>query len=243
MFCLNHLDAPAAKYSIDRGREGFGLPSLRTVRAVFPHTALQSAVSASGISRCSPWGEAWPFGFREQPHGRLMLLPAPRSGLSSKARLSRRRDCRGSAPCLAASGTCGALLPFFVVMPPPSYPPSLRVVSAIYSSHSPRCIGTMRVLTPGRPTHAVQVSPLTSLCLLGIPSPTTWRTRSSLSQLLQRDRSVIVRPGFTLDEQARRPTPPKRVRYPTGYPFASGCSPPRLAATQLRLVTGRRAHA
>src|SRR5208283_102469 len=29
----------------DRGREGFRLPSLRTVRAVFPHTALQSGVS------------------------------------------------------------------------------------------------------------------------------------------------------------------------------------------------------
>ena len=32
----------------DRGREGSRLPSLRTVRAVFPHTALQSVVSQSG---------------------------------------------------------------------------------------------------------------------------------------------------------------------------------------------------
>src|SRR5215211_5539049 len=35
----------------DRGREGFRLPSLRTVRAVFPHTALQSWLSSSGVSR------------------------------------------------------------------------------------------------------------------------------------------------------------------------------------------------
>ena len=33
--------------------------------------------------------------------------------------------------------------------------------------------------------------------------------------------------------RARQHTPPKRVRHPTGYPFASGYFPPRLAATQL----------
>src|SRR5690625_611646 len=38
----------------DRGREGFRLPALRTARAVFPHTALQSVVSSSGVSRCLP---------------------------------------------------------------------------------------------------------------------------------------------------------------------------------------------
>ena len=39
--------------------------------------------------------------------------------------------------------------------------------------------------------------------------------------------------AFATSEQARRYAMPKRVRHPTGYPFASGCSPPRLAATQL----------
>jgi NAD(P)-dependent dehydrogenase (short-subunit alcohol dehydrogenase family) len=38
----------------DRGREGLPLPALRTVRAVFPHTALQSVVSSSRLSRCLP---------------------------------------------------------------------------------------------------------------------------------------------------------------------------------------------
>ena len=36
---------------------------------------------------------------------------------------------------------------------------------------------------------------------------------------------------------------PNRVRHPTDWSFTSGCSPPRLAATQLPLVTGRRAYA
>jgi len=42
---------------------------------------------------------------------------------------------------------------------------------------------------------------------------------------------------FAMNEQARRCTPPKRVRHPTGCRFASGCSPPRLAATQLPSAT------
>jgi hypothetical protein len=44
---------------------------------------------------------------------------------------------------------------------------------------------------------------------------------------------------FTTNELARRNTRPKRVRhYPTDCMFASGCSPPRLTATQLPSATG-----
>src|ERR1700722_2517099 len=39
---------------LDRGRGGVSLPALRTVRAVFPHTALQSVVSSSRLSRSLP---------------------------------------------------------------------------------------------------------------------------------------------------------------------------------------------
>ena len=42
---------------------------------------------------------------------------------------------------------------------------------------------------------------------------------------------------FALNEQARRSSPPNRVRSPTDQQFASGCSPPRLAATQLPSAT------
>jgi hypothetical protein len=56
----------------------------------------------------------------------------------------------------------------------------------------------------------------------------------------QRDRLPGLYPGldFTLNPQARRYARPNRVRYPTDCMFASGCSPPRLAATQLPLATG-----
>src|SRR5690625_2836307 len=40
-----------------------------------------------------------------------------------------------------------------------------------------------------------------------------------------------------MQSRARQDTPPNRVRSPTGCPFAAGCSPPRLAATQLPLAT------
>ena len=43
---------------------------------------------------------------------------------------------------------------------------------------------------------------------------------------------------FAMNEQARRHTPPNRVRYPADRQFASSCSPPRLAATQLPSATG-----
>jgi hypothetical protein len=41
-----------------------------------------------------------------------------------------------------------------------------------------------------------------------------------------------------MNEQARRNAPPKRVRLTTDRQFASGCSPPRLTATQLPSATG-----
>jgi hypothetical protein len=46
----------------------------------------------------------------------------------------------------------------------------------------------------------------------------------------QRDPRVS---DFAMYEQARRSAPPNRVRPPTDRQFASGCSPPRLATTQL----------
>jgi hypothetical protein len=50
----------------------------------------------------------------------------------------------------------------------------------------------------------------------------------------QRDQRVS---DFAMYEQARRSSPPNRVRPPTDRQFASGCSPPRLAATQLPSAT------
>ena len=83
---------------------------------------------------------------------------------------------------------------------------------------------------------ARRVSPLTLSCLPNIQPPTTlWaehRFRSRLNAL-----GGSCDPGFAMNEQARRTMPPKRVRHPTGCSFASSCSPPRIAATQLPSAT------
>ena len=79
-----------------------------------------------------------------------------------------------------------------------------------------------------------QVSSLTSPCLPDIPTPTTRAVRWSLCQSPQRHRLL---PGFATNEQARHSATPNRVRHPTDCRFTSGCSPPRLTATQLPSIT------
>ena len=79
-----------------------------------------------------------------------------------------------------------------------------------------------------------QVSPLTSCCFPVVPSPNTWYATTSLYPPPQR---AALFPGFAKSLQARRRTPPKRVRHPTDRQFASGYSPPRLATTQLPSAT------
>jgi hypothetical protein len=64
------------------------------------------------------------------------------------------------------------------------------------------------------------------------PQPRCAFGRRFHSHLSASDR-ILADLGFALSGQARHGTPPNRVRYPTGCSFASGCSPPRLAATQL----------
>ena len=58
-----------------RGREGFRLPALRTVRAVFPHTALQLVVSSSGVARGMPgWVKGEQPGIREEVVGPALMV-------------------------------------------------------------------------------------------------------------------------------------------------------------------------
>ena len=120
----------------------------------------------------------------------------------------------------------------------------------------PRFLATTGALTPARPalrplSGAMNTRPIpgrspwfTPRDLPCIPSPNTWR---ALPSLLRCPPSVTgslgLRPGldFTLNPQARRYARPNRVRYPTDCMFASGCSPPRLAATQLPSATRERA--
>src|SRR5215469_13365504 len=94
--------------------------------------------------------------------------------------------------------------------------------------------GTMKALTPAGLTRTRQVSPLTPLCLPDIPTSTTRAARRSLCQSPQRHRLL---PGFATNEQARHRSTPNQVRHPTDCRFISGCSPPRLTATQLPSIT------
>ena len=78
-------------------------------------------------------------------------------------------------------------------------------------------------------------------CIL---SPNTWRALSSLlccpPSVTGFPDTFCQYPGldFTLNPQARRYARPNRVPHRTDCMFASGCSPPRLTATQLPSATG-----
>ncbi len=146
-----------------------------------------------------------------------------------------RGGSRASVPGLAFPGTaetlCGSIRTSRLQLPAslPSgwfcYPP--------LSPH-PCGIGTMKGSDSCRPHPGRQVSPLTQPCRPDIPTSTTRAARWSLSQSSQRHRLL---PGFATYEQARHSFTPNQVRHPTDCRFTSGCSPPRLAATQLPSIT------
>ena len=74
-------------------------------------------------------------------------------------------------------------------------------------------------------------------------SVTNHLTRPAVASIMPTQRSRLPEIGvsgldFTLNEEARRYARPKRVRFTTDCTFASGCSPPHLAATQLPLAIG-----
>ena len=76
-----------------------------------------------------------------------------------------------------------------------------------------------------------QLSPLISRHLPSVPPSTTWCARASLCPV-----TFSVHGGFSdfaTIPQTRRYTQPNQVRFPADRPFAFGCSPPRLATTQL----------
>ena len=97
----------------------------------------------------------------------------------------------------------------------------------IRGNELPSCPDQVSLVHLARPSmHSVTNHPVCSVVALSLP--------------LQRDRrpcSTLYGSGFTLNEEARRTTRPNRVRYPTDCMFASGCSPPRLTATQLPSAT------
>ena len=99
-----------------------------------------------------------------------------------------------------------------------------------WGNELPTCPGQVSLVHIARPsTHSVTNHPACSniACLLPLQ-----RVKRPCTNYL------VHRSGFTLNEEARRTTRPNRVRYPTDCMFTSGCSPPRLTATQLPSATG-----
>ena len=136
---------------------------------------------------------------------------------------------RMSAPCLALTGTADASLSLCLSVKlthPPSCLPSLgaALLSALLAALH-RC-GTMKALTPA-PVHPKRRSPrLPRLTFLSFRLQPRGLPGHRFPPR-QRDQRVS---DFAMNEQARRSSPPNRVRYPTDRQFASGCSPPRLGA-------------
>lgn len=120
---------------------------------------------------------------------------------------------------------------------PPSCPP-----------FAPRALSRFNAAM-GAPTPA-RLSPpngppcFTHTAFPAIPPPTTQRPSAASLTRYPSDRRTpeVHGSGFASSQPARRDARPKRVRHPADWPFTSRCSPPRIAATQLRPVTDRRAH-
>jgi hypothetical protein len=135
-----------------------------------------------------------------------------------------------SAPCLTLTGTTGAAFCSRCGSHASTFlPPFPRCGFAFRSSRGFSHCGTMETLTP---------APLT--CAAGLPTYLATPSCRSVSNHVglpdhrlpprQRDQRFS---DFAMYEQARRSSPPNRVRHPTDRQFALGCSPPHLAATQL----------
>jgi hypothetical protein len=124
----------------------------------------------------------------------------------------------------------------------PFAPRALPRFSALTGALTP-AQQALRTLIRGNehPPYARQVS-LIHMTRPSMHSVTKHLARPAIASPLptQHGRLPGLYPGldFTLNPQARRYARPNRVRYPTDCMFASGCSPPRLTATQLPLATG-----
>jgi len=135
-----------------------------------------------------------------------------------------------SAPCLTLTGTSGATLcsgsdssplhlPVFLPSVRLCFPHLSRLSPLRYYGDSDSCTAHLPHRSPRLLHHTFLSFHLQPRELPGHRFPPR-----------QRDQRVS---GFVLASQTHRNSPPNRVRSPTDRQFASGCSPPRLATTQL----------
>jgi hypothetical protein len=255
-------------------------PSLRTVQADLPHTALRSAVlphedwkkldkhtkgtsanlpegsesmSTNVLGQSIPWLPS--LSIKELPVCAFFMW---RGSESDSHLLSPDGHSRGWKPRAHASRTSAFLHPFapralprfFATMG--ALTPAQGVLRARHTriEHPPwpgqdslvNMARTSLHSVTNHPTHPVIASPLPSQ-RDSLPEPGL-RPASSLPcrGLANLWQTSCFHPcpglGFAINEQARRNARPKRVRFTTDCKFASGCSPPRLAATQLPSALG-----
>jgi len=154
--------------------------------------------------------------------------------LHSEASAYDRLRPFASAPCLTLTGTNGAMpcsrrdAHASTFLPP--FPQSGFASRSF--SESLR-IGTMKALTAARLTRRAALP-----AYLATPSCRSVSNHVSCRVIAYHHASVTRDfSGFVMESQTRRSYPPNRVRYPTDQQFASGCSPPRFAATQFPSAT------
>jgi hypothetical protein len=135
-----------------------------------------------------------------------------------------------SAPCLTLTGTAGARpcsrrgshaihLPISLPSEQFCFPLLQRVTSQRYYEDSDSCSAHPPRRSPHLLRHTFLSFRLQPRRLPGHRLPPRQRVQRVSD--------------FAMNEQARRSSPPNRVRHPTDRQFTSGCSPPRLATTQL----------
>src|SRR5436190_18921716 len=170
----------------------------------------------------------------------ICLLMTPLSSaanmrsLHSEASTHNRYRSFVSAPCLTLTGTTGATLcsrrgshASTFLSPFPRHDFAFRCLPRFnpqrYYGDSDSCSAHLRRRSPHLSRHIFLSFRLQPRGLPGHRLPPR-----------QRDQRFS---DFAMYEQARRSSPPNRVRYPTDQQFASGCSPPCLGPTQLPSAT------
>jgi hypothetical protein len=157
------------------------------------------------------------------------------------------RPYRRFHPRPAASNLSGLLSPFGHLRRALFRLP-VRHESTFLSPFAPRplrrFLATMETPTPRQISASGEVSLLHALTLRD-PSASTHLTLPTTAFARYPSAWQVSSKGlgFATGWQARRRVRPNRVRPPADGSFTVGCSPPRLAATQFPLVTGRRAYA
>jgi hypothetical protein len=163
-------------------------------------------------------------------------------------RVSSRALEGGTPVCLAFRHSHGfhfyPVLSYLSTFLHPFAPRALPRFFALTGALTP-AQGALRTLARGseHPPYPRQVS-LVHTARPSMHSVTKPLARPAIASPLPAQRDL---PGlslgldFTLNPEARRYARPNCVRYPTDCMFASGCSPPRLAAAQLPLATRERA--